>query len=196
MKTELIAGIRVAVPARFDFLMNNIFQNCLRGRIWQHLPKGCVNTAFVAALLWLCGCASLIRSESMDVSVVNLEFAQATVLETTAVFTVRLQNETPEPLVLEGGVHKFYIDGAFIGKGMSNERIEVPRLGSVTQPITVYLRNLSMGRRIKSIIEAQKVDYRLDSLLYAQGKLGSRLHVVHEGKLDLNEFRPTPRGGN
>ncbi|MBI3415619.1 MAG: hypothetical protein HY043_09925 [Verrucomicrobia bacterium] len=51
-----------------------------------------------------------------------------------------------------------------------------------------------MGRRIKSIIESQKVDYRLDSLLYAQGKFGSRIRVVHNGKLDLNEFRPTPRG--
>ena len=152
--------------------------------------------AGLCALLLFSGCASLNRSEGLDVSVVNLQFTEATVLETTAIFTVRVENETPEPLVLEGGVHKFYIDGAFVGKGMSNERVEVPRLGSATQPITVYLRNISMGRRIKSIIESQKVGYRLDSLLYAQGKLGSRFRVIHDGKLDLNEFRPTPRGGN
>ena len=148
------------------------------------------------ALLFLNGCANLNRSEGVDVSVVNLQITGATVLETTTTFTVRLQNETPEPLVIEGGVHKFYIDGAFVGKGLSNERIEVPRLSSVTQDITVYLRNITMGRRIKTILESQKVEYRLDSLLYGQGKSGSRMRVVHEGKLDLNEFRPTPQSGN
>lgn len=146
--------------------------------------------------LTLCGCATFNRTEGLDVSIINLQFTEATVFETTAVFTVRLQNESPAPLSLEGGVHKFYLNGFFIGKGLTGESIEVPRLDSVTQQVTVRLRNITIAQRIKAIVEGQRVDYRVESLLYTrQEGRPARVRVAHDGNLDLKDFTPTPEAG-
>jgi len=141
--------------------------------------------------LLLSGCATAPDNELLDVKLVNLRFTQSRVLETDAVFTIRIENESPEMLRITGGVHKFYIEGTLIGKGMSNETIEVPRLSSVTQEITVHLSNLTMARKIKPLIENRKVHSKADSLLYCE--VGGREHrsrVAHEGTLDVNEFMP------
>lgn len=146
--------------------------------------------------LGLVGCATVRPFEGVDVSLVNLRFVQSTVWETTAVFTVRLQNESPDPVTLTGGVHKFYLDGSFLGEGLSNQSVTLERLSSATQDITVHLRNLSLARRLKPIIEQQRFDYRVDSVLYfdSASRYG-RGKVSHAGQLDLREFQPTPQRG-
>ncbi len=145
----------------------------------------------LASGLLLSGCATVPEQELLDVKLVNLRFKESRVLETDAVFTIRIENESPEALRITGGVHKFYIEGTLIGKGMSNETLEVPRLSSVTQEITVHLSNVNMARKIKPIIESQKVDSKADSLLYCEaGGRVQRIRVVHEGTLDVREFMP------
>ena len=144
--------------------------------------------------LALVGCATIRPFEGVDVSLVNVRFVQSTVWETTAIFTVRLQNESPDPVTLTGGVHKFYLDGLFLGEGLSNQSVTLERLSSATQDITVHLRNLSLARRLKPIIEQQRFDYRVDSVLYfdSASRYG-RGKVSHAGQLDLREFQPTPQ---
>lgn len=154
------------------------------------LLRLCALVALVTGLL-LSGCATVPEQELLDVKLVNLRFKESRVLETDAVFTIRIENESPEALRITGGVHKFYIEGTLIGKGMSNETLEVPRLSSVTQEITVHLSNVNMARKIKPIIESQKVDSKADSLLYCEaGGREHRIRVVHEGTLDVREFVP------
>ncbi len=125
----------------------------------------------------------------VQVSLVNLSAREATVLETSMVFTVRLDNESPEPFRLSGAVHKIYINGSYIGQGMLNEALEVPRLSSATQTFTAHLRNWSMAARIRTLIESKRFEYRIDSVLYAAP--GSRrMRVSNNGVLDLNDFKP------
>lgn len=141
--------------------------------------------------LLLSGCATAPEQELLDVKLVNLRFKESRVWETDAVFTIRIENESPEALHITGGVHKFYIEGTLIGKGMSNETIDVPRLSSVTQEITVHLSNVNMARKIKPVIESQKVNSKADSLLYCEaGGREHRIRVMHEGTLDVREFVP------
>jgi LEA14-like dessication related protein len=148
------------------------------------------------ASLGLTGCATVRSFEGFDVSLVNVRFVQSTVWETTAIFTVRLQNESPDPVTLTGGMHKFYLDGSFLGEGLSNQPLTLERLSSGTQDITVHLRNLSLARKLKPIIEQQRFDYRVDSVLYfdSASRYG-RGKVSHTGQLDLREFQPTPPAG-
>lgn len=151
---------------------------------------------FIALCLsvMLSACATQRTAKSVDVSLVNVQFENATVLETTARFTVRLQNASPEPFLMEGGEHKIYINGHYIGKGLSNASVVVPRLSSVTQPVEVYLRNLSMAARLKPIIESKSMDYKIKSTLYVRMNDHARtLNVANEGRLDLRDFQPEPK---
>ncbi len=154
------------------------------------LPRFTALLALATGLL-LSGCATAPDHELLDVKLVNLRFTQSRVLETDAVFTIRIENESSETLRITGGMHKFYIEGALIGKGMSGETIEVPRLSSVTQEITVHLSNITMARKVMPVIENQKVHSKADSLLYCEaGGREHRIRVSHEGTLDVHEFIP------
>ena len=145
--------------------------------------------ALLGCVALLCGCRSFAPP---NVSLVNARFTQATVFETTAEFTLRLNNETPEPMILNGAAHKIYLNGLCVGDGLSNAEIELPRLTSATQQVTVHLSNLMLATRLKPIIESHAFDYRIQSVFYGRQPSG-RARAVSEGRLDLNDFQPTPR---
>lgn len=145
-------------------------------------------TAFLAA------CATLEPAPALEVTLINLGLGEATVLETTLLCTIRIQNPTPEPLKLEGAVHKLYLNGAYIGQGTVSEAIEIPRLSSGTQIAHVFLSNLSLIHRLRPIVESQKVDYQLQSVFYSRdGERSRRLRTESSGGLSLNDFKfPIP----
>jgi LEA14-like dessication related protein len=138
------------------------------------------------SLLLLAGCGG---PPGPSVSLVTVKFQKATALETTATFTLRLSNEAPEARQFTGSAHKIYVNGLYVGKGLSSTNVDVPRLGTVTQDITVHLNNLALATRIKSIIEAERFDYRILSTFHGKGMF-SRMKSVTEGKLELKDFTP------
>ena len=143
---------------------------------------------FLASLLLWCGCS---RIEGPSVSLVNVQFTQATALETTAVFTLRLNNEQPAPVKFSGGVHKIYLNGLYVGAGLVDQALEVPRLGSVTHDVTVHLSNLALVTRFKAIIEAKSFEYKIKSVFHGVSPSG-KWHSVSDGRLDVKDFQPTP----
>lgn len=150
--------------------------------------------AFLAALAFAAGCASMQDRPGLNATVANLRFGEVTMLETTATFTVRLQNESPDPLTIQGGVYKLYLDGTFLGEGLSNKSFELPGLSEATVDVDTRLSNLTMARKIRGIVEARRFDYKLTGRVYA-GEDGRRrtLSIAREGSLDMNEFTPAPR---
>jgi LEA14-like dessication related protein len=146
----------------------------------------------LAALSLLCGCG---RAPGPSVNLVSVKFKDATVLETTAAFTIRLSNDAPEARQFTGSAHKIYLNGLYVGKGLSDVAIDVPRLGTVTQDITVHLSNLALATRLKSVIEGKRFDYRIQSTFYGKGWL-DRMSSETEGKLDLKDFTPTEDATN
>lgn len=145
----------------------------------------------VVAML-LAGCSG---SPGPSVSLVTVKFQKATALETTATFTLRLSNEAPEARQFTGGAHRIYLNGLYVGKGLSDATIDVPRLGTVTQDVTVHLSNLALATRIKAIIENERFDYRIQSTFYRKG-LFSRMNSTAEGRLELKDFTPSGSGTN
>ncbi len=119
-----------------------------------------------------------------------MHFKEATLLETTAVFTLRLENDSPTPFEITGAAHSIYLNGLYIGKGLSDATVTVPRLSSVTNDITVHLSNLAMVTRVKAVIESKRVEYRIESTFYGKSWLDRR-SSESTGKLDMQDFMPT-----
>ena len=141
----------------------------------------------IAGVALLAGCS---RNDGPSVNLVTLHFKDATVLETTADFVLRLSNDAPEARKFTGSAHKIYINGLYVGKGLSADAIEVPRLGTVTQAVTVHLSNLALATRIKSVIEAKRFEYKVASTFFGDSMFRS-FRSETTGKLDLNDFTPT-----
>ena len=150
-------------------------------------------TAFLLlTTLVLASCATFRHREGVDVSLVRIQLGESTLLETTMNVTIRIANEAPEPFIVEGGVHKLYLNGLYVGEGLSNQILEIPRLESVTQAVTMHLQNLRLLTRIRGILESERVDYRIVTSMYVR-EYGRRstFHTARDGTLDLREFQPS-----
>jgi LEA14-like dessication related protein len=144
----------------------------------------------ILALLLMNGCTSMRPEPGLEVTLADLRFSDATLMETTVQFVVRIENATPEPIALQGGVYRLSLNGMSLGKGMTGDTVEVPRFSSVTQPVAVHLSNLRMASRVRPILESGRIDYRLESLLYPVR--GRSISIRREGTLDLHEHQKGP----
>ena len=82
-------------------------------------------------------------------------------------------------------MHKIYLNGVFVGSGVSDEITSIPRLSEGLQTVRVRLRNLSMAKLIRDIVESRRVDYRLDSQIFARTEgRSTRLKASRIGNLD------------
>jgi LEA14-like dessication related protein len=141
--------------------------------------------ALAAAFALASGCAS-IGLVKPDVSLVNLKFTDLTMFETSGIFTVRLTNENPEPLFVEGGVYNLYLGGLRVGKGLSNHRLEVPPLSTATDEVELHLSNLAIATQLRSIYESGIADYRIKGKVYVEGNFGRRrVTIENEGRFDF-----------
>lgn len=119
------------------------------------------------------GCSSL-QMAPPDVALVNLEFTDLTVFETAGSFTVRIANENPEPIALTGGSYVLFLNGVKVGKGLSSNRVEVPRLGTSTDKVEIFVNNVRLATQIARLLEEERVTYELRAKLYLEGAFGTR----------------------
>lgn len=145
------------------------------------------------------GCATTEALIPPEVSLVDLDFVDATIFESTLDVGVRIFNENPESLILDGAVIKLELEGRKFGKGATSERIEVPRLDSVVQRIEMHLNHLAVATKIKTVIESKMVNYSITGKVYVITPSGGvkRLPIDKQGQIDLRgkgsiEAEPNP----
>ena len=99
----------------------------------------CAKSLPILAVLALAvaGCATVESFTAPDVTLVDVKFEDLNLFETSGTFTVRLSNENPDPLAVDGAVYKLYLGGQKVGRALSDARIEVPRLGSTVYEVDV-----------------------------------------------------------
>jgi LEA14-like dessication related protein len=155
-------------------------------------------SAFVMGLLlvnFINGCATLQREDGLDAALVNIRLEQVTPFEATALFTLRISNERPEPLTIDGSVHKFYLNGAYVGKGLSDQTVHIPRLSSTTCNVPVHFRTVALATRFRSLLESQALDWRTSSTFYlpTTGFRPGRCRIENQGRLAFEDFQPKRR---
>jgi len=136
------------------------------------------------------GCASLGPMTPPDVALVDLEFTDLTVFETTGQITVRVTNENPDPLVIEGAVFKLFLNGVPVGKALDSERVEIPRLGTATHSVTLHVNNVALISRLATMLEQPELDYRMRTKLWVVRPYGTRkVKLDHEGRFAYGKRR-------
>lgn len=121
----------------------------------------------MTVLVFLAGCS--IGAPKPEVSLVDAVVTDVSVLETGMQFTLRLTNNTPDTMEIDGAVHKIFINGREVGSGASGETIELPRFSSETQTIRIGISNLEMLGNVRSLVDSKKFDYRVESKFYMKG---------------------------
>jgi len=139
------------------------------------------------------GCVTPPDPESFDVTLVNLAGGNATIWETEAVVTVRLQNATPNDITVTGARHKIYLNGTYVGQGLSSESVTVPRLGTTTQDIAVHLKNFTVVRKLIGMQETRVAAYKVQSTIYGSsvGGFSRSFRAMKEGSVSLDQLLPS-----
>jgi LEA14-like dessication related protein len=145
----------------------------------------------VGSALLLAGCATVSREGRVAVSLVSVRPVQSSLFETTAELTLRITNETVRPLSLAGSTHRLYLNGTYVGRAVTNEKLRIPHLGTSTQVLNAHLENLVLMRKAQELGNVAAVDYRIDSrLLAAEEEGGGVITTTSTGQLDLSGLLP------
>lgn len=137
------------------------------------------------------GCATVPREGGVAVSLVSIRPLDSSLFESSAELTLRLTNESPRVLALSGSTHRLYVNGTYIGRAVTNERVTIPQLGTTTQKVTAHVENLTLMRKAQELGNVAAVDYRIDSQLFpADDPGGGSFAASATGRLDLSGLLP------
>lgn len=140
-----------------------------------------------AVILGTTGCTS-IGLEPPDLHLADLQLEDVTVLESSGTVSLRVVNSNPEPLEVDGLAVTLRLNGRKIGKVLSSERMEIPRLSTATLDGELHVSHLAVLTLIQEVMEAEAVSYSLTGKLYVLTELGRRgLRVERSGNFDFSE---------
>ncbi len=149
--------------------------------------------ALLLSFFSLSGCSLIRPFEEPEVQVVNLSFENATLFETAAVVELRIDNENPFPLEVEGGVHRLYINDVYVGKGIDNQGFSVAQLSSIKHPITIYISNVSILTKLQSLFSESTLTYRIESKLHTAGSYRS-INISDKGEVNFSTIASNTSG--
>ena len=156
--------------------------------MYQRLPAVFCALALIGLLS---GCATLSREGGVAVSLVSIRPVETSLFETTAELTLRVTNESVQPLALAGSTHRLYLNGTYVGRAVTNEKLSIPQLSTSTQTLTAHLENLALMKKAQELGNVPAVDYRIESRLLAADEQGGGTFVTTStGQLDLSGLLP------
>jgi len=135
----------------------------------------------------LAGCATTAKESPVEILLSNLAPGTGGGVGDLALrFVIRLENASPDPVVVDGGSYKIELNGIYVGQGLSNERIEIPRLSSTTVTVPVHVSTVRLMGSLYQVLQSNQVRYRLDGTLYVvRGGSSRRYRTSREGQVDL-----------
>ena len=146
-------------------------------------------TSLVTFALFLLGCSALSGSTPPEVTVVNLEFTDVSLFETSLRVKVRYDNEMNKPLVIHGSTHQLTLNGIDVGKARSKEDLTIARLDSAEQELVFRIDNLAVLSRIRRLIESESFRYKILSTVYTPSGLGDvGITSSKQGEYRLSDF--------
>jgi LEA14-like dessication related protein len=139
-----------------------------------------------AAVLVLGGCASLQRSDPIQVTVAGIEPLQGEGLELRMLVKLRIQNPNDAPLDYDGTYLKLDVLGKTFASGVSAGTGSVPRFGEAIVSVPVTVSVLRMVRQALGMLDGkpiEKVSYEMSGKLNGPGFSTARFKS--QGEFDL-----------
>jgi LEA14-like dessication related protein len=134
-----------------------------------------------------CACSVFSSTKSPDVLVTSFFLKDATLLETTAEFGIRIENDNPFPVEIDGSIHRVYLNDVFLGKGRDTSSFTIPRLGTLDRQISINVRNLTLIRKFEEIIHKPNIRYEIRSTFYRKNSIYG-ISSENKGEIRLNSY--------
>jgi len=135
-------------------------------------------------ILAVSACSSRSDIVTPEISVVGMSLQNASLLESKALFEVRVQNENEFPIEVEKAIHLFEVNGVRLGKALDDKGFTVPAFGSTKIPVELNVSSITVLSRFGELTKNRLFNYRIASTLFPKGKEG-KIKVSQQGR-----FRP------
>lgn len=156
--------------------------------------------AVIPLMLFFTGCSLLGTSVGFvepELELVEIRIKEAKLLQTVLEFEIRIDNDNPDPLYISGGSQKIYLNGEYLGKGFLTDSMSIPAFGRTQGKVDLYVSNLALIGKLLPILEAESLQYRIDSnLVIGEGLSSRRVNLKKEDTfrfstpLDTRSLRP------
>jgi LEA14-like dessication related protein len=151
----------------------------------RFFPRFVGLSLIVSCCAFIAGCTTF-QLSGVTVSLVDIKPAASSLLESSAVLTVRYTNENVIPIGLDGSSHKVYFNGNYVGKAVSKQPLGLAALSSITQDVTVRFENVSLLQQLIAMRDRQIASYKVDSVLFVtSGEEKLDIKTSNSGSIDL-----------
>jgi LEA14-like dessication related protein len=128
--------------------------------------------------LLLCSCTRWQEFVPPELEIQDLRLADATLLETTAELRVRLANENPEPMEIQGAAYRLELDGQEVGSGRSPTHLTLPPFESATDRVELHVSNVRLAWRLRNLATVAELACRLRGRVQVEMPYGKRTVTV------------------
>lgn len=132
-------------------------------------------------------CAAMQPLEAPHVTLSDLRVVDVTLFEQTYGLTLRVQNPNPVALPITGMSFRLDINGAELGRGVSDRAVTVPAYGEATLEIKLVSNLARVIDQIRGFEsgQAQGLRYRLAGRIHLASRVGT-LPFDYRGELGSN----------
>jgi len=150
------------------------------------MPRWFAPLFLIIVVAGLGGCASPRKVEApsfalQDVRLMNVKgFTQHLRVE------LLVSNPNDFDIPLTGLKFGLQMNGLDFAEGLSNHRVDIPRLGRAVVPVDVTVSVLSIMKQIKAVNKKDGLEYRVAGTAYLDHMLLPSVDFDRQGKVDLN----------
>lgn len=132
------------------------------------------------------GCVSPQKVEAPSIALQDVKILNAEGLTQHLQVELLVSNPNDFDIPLTGLKFGMQMNGLDFADGLSNQRIDIPRLGRAVVPVEVTVSVLAIMRQIQAVQKRDGLDYRVSGTVYLDHILLPSVDFDRQGKVDLN----------
>ncbi|MEW6611727.1 MAG: LEA type 2 family protein [Pseudomonadota bacterium] len=138
----------------------------------------------LALLSLLSACATLSGFEEPRVSLATLNLQNVNLLSQEFRLGLRVDNPNNFGVRVDGAEVEVKVNGQTLARGLSNQRVDVPRYGSAIVDVNASTSMFGLARQALSLAAGQRIPYEVNGYLRLSRGFGVRIPFQQKGELD------------
>jgi LEA14-like dessication related protein len=132
------------------------------------------------------GCVSPQKVEAPSIALQDVKLLNAVGLTQYLQVELLVSNPNDFDIPLTGLKFGMQMNGQDFAEGLSNLRVDIPRLGRAVVPVEVTVSVLAILKQIQAVQKSDGLDYRVAGTAYLDHLLLPSVDFDRQGKVDLS----------
>lgn len=141
--------------------------------------------AVIVLVAALGGCVTPQKVEAPNIMLQNVKLLEAEGLNQKLEVELLVSNPNDFDIPLTGLKFGMQMNGLDFAEGLSNRRVDIPRLGRAVVPVEVTVSILAVMKQIQAVQRKKGVEYRVAGTAFLDHALLPSVDFDRQGKLDL-----------